>query len=664
MPTADLKLTYQDLEVMWGDVRPGDILPDGSEITQVHESQKLEAYRLTFQNGEKYDVSWDHIFKTDVENWNLTIPTEQALQIKLGLGEDGLPSLITEVADRDYVSEPGWMRVSDIVFYNILHGKYPGVVNDFGEPIQIESIRYIGLVECMCVTTNTGKYSLTESGVIHHNSVFLNSVIAHFVNSGGVELYLADPKMTEFKPFTDLPEVKKIALTLEEAASVFTDFQFEMKKRYKAMSTLGIRNIPLDGKVNIDGFVSVKGLTFREDEMVQIYESGSPTKQVLATDLPKLDSGDVLVEGDEAFGIEDTYIPISGNVQIGGVVEYKSLIFICDEYAELVENQPREKMRLVMRVQDAVESIARLGRAASIHLLIATQSSSTSLFPASLKNNIKFRNICGRVDVSISNMAIGTEEGNMIPRVRGMYLGNVDGESQLYQGYFAKESDVLESSKSYQGSKEKSSKGLSILEKIRGAIPKRKPKEKVERTKKSKRKPTNDELESSPIDDLEDIIKEQPVTDQKNASEEENPNDVEFEAPDLPSVERSKDISAFEAQLDAQFPGWRNDSDEIDPELAKALREEGANPEDFGTLADPQPQAANSNSAGHGSFKISLGGSQQHSEVEPHVVPIRVSLGGSSPVPNALNQQETPVVQNTQDKTQKPQPGGGFNIAE
>lgn len=83
MPASDT--SYEEVDILWGDIQPGDILPDGSEVTQVHEVQLLKAYRFEFSNGESYDVSWDHIFKTDVKDFIMTMPSEQALQIKRGL---------------------------------------------------------------------------------------------------------------------------------------------------------------------------------------------------------------------------------------------------------------------------------------------------------------------------------------------------------------------------------------------------------------------------------------------------------------------------------------------------------------------------------------------------------------------------------------------------
>lgn len=111
-------------------------------------------------------------------------------------------------------------------------------------------------------------------------------------------------------------------------------------------------------------------------------------------------------------------------------------ILLIDELASFLDNQPREKMRLVDEFQDHMQNITRLGRAAHVHLIAATQSCTSSLFPPSLKNNIAFRTICGRVEANISRMAIDSDAGESIAKVPGSYLGYVSGDIQMYQGYW------------------------------------------------------------------------------------------------------------------------------------------------------------------------------------------------------------------------------------
>lgn len=118
-------------------------------------------------------------------------------------------------------------------------------------------------------------------------------------------------------------------------------------------------------------------------------------------------------------------------------------IIIIDEVAEFVEQADRKLMSKVDKFQENIASIARLGRSAHIHLVMATQSASANIFPSSLKNNIAQRFIAGHVTAQISRMAIDTEEGESIPSSPGSYLGYSDGETLMFQGWFTKTKDVL-----------------------------------------------------------------------------------------------------------------------------------------------------------------------------------------------------------------------------
>ena len=118
-------------------------------------------------------------------------------------------------------------------------------------------------------------------------------------------------------------------------------------------------------------------------------------------------------------------------------------IIIIDEVAEFVEQADRKLMSKVDRFQENIASIARLGRSAHIHLVMATQSASANIFPSSLKNNIAQRFIAGHVTAQISRMAIDTEEGESIPSSPGSYLGYSDGETLMFQGWFTKTKDIL-----------------------------------------------------------------------------------------------------------------------------------------------------------------------------------------------------------------------------
>lgn len=88
--------------------------------------------------------------------------------------------------------------------------------------------------------------------------------------------------------------------------------------------------------------------------------------------------------------------------------------------------------------QQIISSIARLGRAAGVHLVIATQRPDATLLPGETKANLGVRINCGRTDSNASGMILGNGEGTRVrsnPRGR-LYL-RIFGDGDHGQGFFA-----------------------------------------------------------------------------------------------------------------------------------------------------------------------------------------------------------------------------------
>lgn len=85
-----------------------------------------------------------------------------------------------------------------------------------------------------------------------------------------------------------------------------------------------------------------------------------------------------------------------------------------------------------------IGSIARLGRAAGVHLVIATQRPDAKIISGETKANLGVRINCGRTDSNASSMILGTGEGTRVksnPRGR-LYL-RIFGSGNHGQGFFA-----------------------------------------------------------------------------------------------------------------------------------------------------------------------------------------------------------------------------------
>lgn len=96
-----------------------------------------------------------------------------------------------------------------------------------------------------------------------------------------------------------------------------------------------------------------------------------------------------------------------------------------------------------------IGSIARLGRAAGVHLVIATQRPDAKLIPGETKANLGVRINCGTTNSTASSMILENAEGTKVksnPRGR-LYL-QIYGKGDHGQGFFADQSwidDYLES---------------------------------------------------------------------------------------------------------------------------------------------------------------------------------------------------------------------------
>ena len=72
------------------------------------------------------------------------------------------------------------------------------------------------------------------------------------------------------------------------------------------------------------------------------------------------------------------------------------LVFACDEVAELLDKTGRskEEKEQLAQIENRLATLARLGRAFGIHLILATQRPDANILPGQIKNNLDFR-VCG-----------------------------------------------------------------------------------------------------------------------------------------------------------------------------------------------------------------------------------------------------------------------------
>ena len=113
------------------------------------------------------------------------------------------------------------------------------------------------------------------------------------------------------------------------------------------------------------------------------------------------------------------------------------IIFACDEIAELMDKTgaSKEKKALLDSIELQISSIARLGRAFGIHLVLATQRPDAQTINGQIKANVDGGRICGKADSILSTIVIGDGRAHeAIPKdSQGRFI-NQDGV--VFQGFY------------------------------------------------------------------------------------------------------------------------------------------------------------------------------------------------------------------------------------
>ena len=136
-----------------------------------------------------------------------------------------------------------------------------------------------------------------------------------------------------------------------------------------------------------------------------------------------------------------TYVNIAEYNRNSGI-KMKRIIIACDEVAELLDKTglDKENKEKVTRVESALSTIARQGRAFGINLILATQRPDANILPGQIRNNIDYR-ICGRADDVLSKIVLdNTDASEKIPKYeQGLFLSNT---GTLIRAFYFNESMI------------------------------------------------------------------------------------------------------------------------------------------------------------------------------------------------------------------------------
>jgi S-DNA-T family DNA segregation ATPase FtsK/SpoIIIE len=230
--------------------------------------------------------------------------------------------------------------------------------NIAGDPIIADLTRMPHLL--VAGTTGSGK------------SVAVNTMILSLLYRLSPEqcrFIMIDPKMLELSVYDDIPHLLTPVVT--EAHKAVTALKWavrEMEDRYRAMSKLGVRNI--------DGF----------NERIR---AARGTGEVL---MHKIQTGFDSDTGKPIY--EEQPIPLN---------DLPYIVIIVDEFADLMLVAGKE-------VENAIQRLAQMARAAGIHLIMATQRPSVDVITGVIKANFPTR-ISFQVTSKIDSRTILGEGG-------------------------------------------------------------------------------------------------------------------------------------------------------------------------------------------------------------------------------------------------------------
>ena len=256
----------------------------------------------------------------------------------------------------------------------------------FGDPVVADLASLPHLL--VAGTTGSGK------------SVSLNAMILSILFKSGPEdtrLLLVDPKMLELSIYDGLPHLLVPVITDARSASQGLKWVVEkMEERYRVMGKLGVKNI-------------------------ERYNREVEKQRKLHGSLPLHESEAGSEEDEESAPLE----------------KFPYLVVVIDELADLMVVAARD-------VESSLIRLAQIGRAAGIHLIVATQRPSVDILTGLIKANFPARisfQVSSKVDSRTILDANGAE--NLLGRGDMLFLppGGVN-QMQRVHGAFVSDAEI------------------------------------------------------------------------------------------------------------------------------------------------------------------------------------------------------------------------------
>ncbi|MDU0111918.1 DNA translocase FtsK 4TM domain-containing protein [Psychrosphaera aquimarina] len=211
-----------------------------------------------------------------------------------------------------------------------------------------------------------------------------------------VRLIMIDPKMLELSVYEGIPHLlSEVVTDMKEAANALRWCVGEMERRYKLMSSLGVRNL--------------KGYNAK---VAQAIADGTPILDPLWVKSEQMSDRQPALE------------------------KLPAIVVVIDEFADMM-------MIVGKKVEELIARIAQKARAAGIHLVLATQRPSVDVITGLIKANIPTR-MAFQVSSKIDSRTILDQQGaeNLLGMGDMLYLPPGSGVPTRVHGAFVDDHEV------------------------------------------------------------------------------------------------------------------------------------------------------------------------------------------------------------------------------
>lgn len=271
--------------------------------------------------------------------------------------------------------------------------------------------------------TGSGK-SVAETSIIGHVSRF----------SDNFQLVGVDCKQVEFNMFVGVKGVKSVAYYPSTAAQAITAFDNIMMQRFEFMRDQGYNNIYNIPKMDVD-YYEWHGEKYQFDEIFECYIDKELSIMTIEDIYKAVEEGKIV----KIFG---SYVIKGDLIKIKDTFKVKALIFMSDELNQLMNS---DDYKAVSTCKDKLGNIARLGRAAGVHLVLACQRAASNTISADLKNNIQICSLLGDFDAGASSLMFDEDISHMSkPEIKGRGYTKSGKALIEYQSYFDKPENLIE----------------------------------------------------------------------------------------------------------------------------------------------------------------------------------------------------------------------------